>query len=704
VLCALNIAKKLLNEMRVSDWIWLIGLAFLISVCGVVGVSYVEGEGYPTFTIFMTCVYTAVFTCVAALLLFILDFMLHVIAWFAAGGTEHDLEDATPLSLRQRPRVRKAHALVDVRAVRSKCASGVSRTHRAWREESIFASVTPNWRVLSVLIFACIMAIFWLPWYIANFPGGTYWDTYYQIFQVYPENHPIAIIPWGDIYDQTLTDAWLVDHHPILTTMIYGAFGWISDQLTGNWMAGVALFCALQGIVHCLVFSGAVAWIKERGCPPAVCFVIYIFLCIMPFISTWAMCMVKDSLFGVLFVPYILILVDSILTRGQSLMKPRKIVGFTILALFLCLTKKQGIYVVVPTALVAAWLLRPKKINQYLAEGAANAISLRACSAWIHGEGARALARRNHGEGAKSAGSTSAAHRLLGDFGCASPAQMRARAKVRAAYTFRKKTEVTRPCVAYLCQAVACLIVMCLVMPYVVFPLLNVVPGGKQEALGTLFQQTARYVYDYPDEVEFEEREAIDAVLDYSALESAYSWDFQDSVKYRYNLDATAQDLEQYAATYFEMGLKHPESYFGSVACLAGFYFAPTAYANIRMVTVDTKMGDDQRYMLWNPTELEWLRLGLDDLYYRMATNPGTDLPVLIVLYVFWLPAALLYTAKRHRLQAGVMFVPFVILLAFCVVAPVYDARYCVPIFDAVPFLAAAVIIMLKDKVAHSLR
>jgi hypothetical protein len=151
------------------------------------------------------------------------------------------------------------------------------------------------------------------------------------------------------------------------------------------------------------------------------------------------------------------------------------------------------------------------------------------------------------------------------------------------------------PCIGFLYQAVICVVVMCLVMPYIVFPLLNVVPGGKQEALGTLFQQTARYVYDYPNDVTPEERAAIEAVIDYDELATSYEWDFQDSVKYRYNLDATLGDLAQYALVYGEMGLRHPDSYFGAVACLAGFYLAPTAFANNRMVTVDTKIGDDQR-------------------------------------------------------------------------------------------------------------
>ena len=55
-----------------------------------------------------------------------------------------------------------------------------------------------------------------------------------QIYQIYPENHPVSVIPWEEIRDQTVTDAWLVDHHPVLTTLIYGGFGWVSDQITGN--------------------------------------------------------------------------------------------------------------------------------------------------------------------------------------------------------------------------------------------------------------------------------------------------------------------------------------------------------------------------------------------------------------------------------------------------------------------------------------
>ncbi len=467
------------------------------------------------------------------------------------------------------------------------------------------------------------MAILWLPWLIANFPGGTYWDTYYQIYQCYPENHPIAIIPYAECYDNTLTDAWLCDHHPVFDTLIYGAFAMASDALTGSWMAGVFVFVCLQGIAYVLTLTTAVAYLRARRCPVILCFIIYVFFCIMPFVSTWALCMVKDSFFGLFFIMYLIMLFEAVRTHGASLMRPRAIVLFIILGLLLCLTKKAGVYVVVPTAVIAA------------------------------------IACRSH---------------------------------------------LRVPSVVFLGQAVVCILVMFLLLPSVVFPLLNIAPGGRQEMLGTLFQQTARYVTTYPDEVTDEEREAIDAILEYDNLPDQYTYDFQDSVKYRYNINATTDDLINYLKTWAAQGLKHPESYLASLMSIAGFYVAPCGIVNIRMVTVDTHMGDDNRYMLYNPEELDWLRNGLDEAYDTVAHIYGLDVPVLLVVYVLWLPAALIFIACRRRLRCATLFVPAVILMAFCIISPVYDARYCIPLLDGVPLMVGMIAALLRvqhDKVRY---
>lgn len=571
------------ERMRASDWVTLIIISIIVSTCGVLGVSYVMGAGRASFNLTETLVYIGIFTVVAGVVFFLMDLLFN---WVCK--TRY-CEGAT--------------STADAKAAKHRTGTVLSR-------------ITPRWSAKSIIVFCLVMAVFWAPWLIANYPGGTYWDTYYQIYQVYPENHPIAVIPWEEIYNQTLTDAWLVDHHPVLVTLIYGAFGWVSDQLTGNWMAGVFLFCLLQGIAHIVAFTCAVAYLRRRNCPIVLCFCAYAFFCIMPFISTWAMCMVKDSLFGLLCVPYFIMLFEAVRTHGKSLSRARSIVVFVLLGLFMCLTRKNGIFIVVPTAIFAA-----------------------------------ATLTRRHGAAFAQSGAVKAC----------------------------------------LIQIGTCVVTMGLVLPFVVFPAANIQAGGTQEILGSLFQQTARYLSDYGDEITVTEKRAIGRVLDYDEIADSYQYNFADSVKYRYNLDATPQDILEYLKAWATQGARHPDSYLAAAASLAGYYVAPTAYANIRMVTVDTYMGTPERHVLYNPPELDEFRKTLDDSYKAVAETPGIDLPLLIVVYAFWLPAGLLYTTRRRRMRCKTLLVPAIVMLLFCMISPVYDARYCVPIFDMAPLLVCAI-------------
>lgn len=563
--------------MTARDWAVLLAISAVVAVFGVLGVSYVVGQGWPLFDGPTTVLLCVASTVIAAVCLVAADQGLFCVA-------------------------------TRCRADEDPAAS-----------PSRLARLAPAWSPRSIAVFSLVMALFWLPWLIANFPGGTYWDTYYQIFQCYPENHPIAVIPYAECYDNTLTDAYFCDHHPIFDTLVYGAFGMASDALTGNWMAGVFAFVCLQGAAHAVAFTAAVAYLRVRRCPLVLCFSAYAFFCLMPFVSTWALCMVKDSLFGLFYVPYLVMLFEVVRTRGASLERPRTVVLFAIVALLLCLTKKTGLYVVVPTALAAAWAYRAH---------------------W-------------------------------------------------------------RPLVT---QALLSATVMCVLLPTLVFPLLSVAPGGRQEVLGPLFQQTAYYVTYYGYDVTDEERAAIDALLEYDNLPSQFTFDFQDEVKYRYNLDATAGDIARYLQVWAAQGLRHPDAYLGALMSLSGFYTAPTATANIRMVTVDTHMGAEDRYMLWNPDELDWLRNGMADAYDAIAHVPVLDLPLLVVVYAFWLPAALLFTARRRRVRCGALLVPALVLLGFCVIAPVFDARYCVPIFNGAPLLVCMMAVLLREKVARERR
>ena len=103
-------------------------------------------------------------------------------------------------------------------------------------------------------------------------------------------------------------------------------------------------------------------------------------------------------------------------------------------------------------------------------------------------------------------------------------------------------------------------IVLYLSYTHILFPALDITPGSRREMLSVPFQQTARYVRDYADEVTEEERDAIDRVLDYDTIGEVYDPNISDPVKKTFNEDADSEDLKAYFKVWFQMFLKHPVS------------------------------------------------------------------------------------------------------------------------------------------------
>lgn len=98
--------------------------------------------------------------------------------------------------------------------------------------------------------------------------------------------------------------------------------------------------------------------------------------------------------------------------------------------------------------------------------------------------------------------------------------------------------------------ACACMIPLAafVIVSRFVYPALDVLPSGKQETLGALFQQTARYVKEAPDDVTPEERAAIEAVLAYDALPELYYGSRSDTVKGTYTGNDEALGVYGHAA------------------------------------------------------------------------------------------------------------------------------------------------------------
>jgi len=207
-----------------------------------------------------------------------------------------------------------------------------------------------------VALLAVVMLVCWSFWIVGFFPGIVQVDSFNQIIEWYEDSHPLSTHV-GDAGTEWVTNRF-TDHHPIFDTLIFGLFACGSDALFGSWTPGIFAYCLLQAIATAGVFSLSLTYLARRGLPAKGCIALMAFYCLVPAIPIYAFAMLKDPLFSWIYVPYFLIVVEAVRTRGAVLERRSVLASLLALSVLLALTKKLGIYVVVPSNLLLIFACR----------------------------------------------------------------------------------------------------------------------------------------------------------------------------------------------------------------------------------------------------------------------------------------------------------------------------------------------------------
>lgn len=256
---------------------------------------------------------------------------------------------------------------------------------------------------------------------------------------------------------------------------------------------------------------------------------------------------------------------------------------------------------------------------------------------------------------------------------------------------------LNRPIRKRLLTLECCVILFSLLYFHALLPAMKVIPGSKREILSVPFQQTARYVRDCAPEVTEEEKEAINAVLDYERIGQLYNPGVSDPVKSTYREDATAEELLRYFKTWFRMGLKKPGVYLQ--ATLNNYY--QFFYLKGRQVT---------RYTYyWSELKMNSLNGYLSRLGVQLSYPPQTDalrrfsnsfhertdyfLPVSMLavpaVYVWTVIVAFFYALyERGRKIISCCVIPLLMCLFF-LLGPTNGGytRYLIPLILLTPFM-----------------
>lgn len=246
------------------------------------------------------------------------------------------------------------------------------------------------------------------------------------------------------------------------------------------------------------------------------------------------------------------------------------------------------------------------------------------------------------------------------------------------------------------CSALIPVLTTTVLVPCLIFPAANIIPGGKQEALSPLFQQTARFALIHKGEIPDSEAFAIDRVLNYENLAERYDAQNADPVKFMWNYNCTTEELADYMYVYFAEGIRDPLCYFEAWFATASGYLAPTSDGKIAIHTTTGSQEGELSDKIFLPENFEPIRYSLTLLYSEIKSIPGLDILFSLVLYCFWIPVASLLAFLKKNKELIPLSIPTMLSLACCIITPVIHARYALPLIYTAPLLVALAASPLK--------
>lgn len=205
-------------------------------------------------------------------------------------------------------------------------------SHRIWT--AIRRRCPLDFTAASIAVAAIVLILCWTPYLVALFPGVYWYDTTWQLVMFFSPSQPIS------------------DHHPFVTTYLYGFFANIGMRLGGNAIMGLFTLIILQCCIAAIVFAATVCYLKRWNISWPIRFGILLFCALFPFIPGFFCSLAKDTLCAPWFVLFCVLNAEITRTKGQSLRSVRFSSLLFIVTILFSLTKKTGIYISLLTLLV----------------------------------------------------------------------------------------------------------------------------------------------------------------------------------------------------------------------------------------------------------------------------------------------------------------------------------------------------------------
>lgn len=199
-----------------------------------------------------------------------------------------------------------------------------------------FRKLTMDWSPRSIITLWCLVTAFWIPYFVAYFPGVYWYDTSWQLMEYYDPSVPFT------------------DHHPFMMTYLYVGFVHIGKALFNNAIYGLYLLVLVQSLLSTLAIACTVCYTGKYNTPWKCRFFIAAFLTLFPIIPMMSMSLAKDTFNTPFFVFFSIAFCELWRTQGEILKSVSFNVFFILDVLAVSLTKKTGMYIIVLALLLLA--------------------------------------------------------------------------------------------------------------------------------------------------------------------------------------------------------------------------------------------------------------------------------------------------------------------------------------------------------------
>lgn len=239
----------------------------------------------------------------------------------------------------------------------------------------------------------------------------------------------------------------------------------------------------------------------------------------------------------------------------------------------------------------------------------------------------------------------------------------------------------------------------------VLLPRLDVEPSNKKEMYGMLFQQTAYYLTQHPDDVTESETSAIRGVMDPDLIVKKYQYNLVDDVKSCYVYTEKGEDqpdgmlhfrqvdhtgekeaLSAYQKAWLSMFLRHPVTYIeATCAVIGGFFY------NVGTPIYYLDSNWDKSALATN-SNFTFIHSDVFVIIYNRYLSRILALPLLSILfslpYYIWFSLLILgVLVCRLDMRGVVLSLPIILSIGVLLLCPVATGRYEWPVIMCLPLL-----------------